>query len=171
VAVDNDLDSLADPFKTKAYLLVEGIQKAGLPFVVFETRRSFSRTRELYMKGRALKGGNIVITEPTKVVSRAEPGSSPHNWGQALDCILDLASDWWDEDERPTGHWDTGGHKRPTVALAWQRYGKLVRSLGLTWGGDFVSLVDLPHAELPGWRQWRPQNYKEVAWREAQRGN
>jgi hypothetical protein len=170
MTVDNDLDSLAEPFKSKAYLLVEAVARAGLPFVVFETRRSFSRTQELYMKGRALKNGNIVIVDPRKVVSRAEAGSSPHNWGLALDCILDLNSDWW-EDEKPTGQWDNGFEKgkraRPTVIMAWERYGKTVRSLGLTWGGDFASLVDLPHAELLGWRQHRPGNWKEVAKREV----
>lgn len=30
----------------------------------------------------------------------------------------------------------------------WKLFGKLAKSLGLTWGGDFKRLLDYPHCEL-----------------------
>lgn len=33
--------------------------------------------------------------------------------------------------------------------LRWNLYGELGKALGLVWGGDWKSLVDRPHLELP----------------------
>lgn len=34
--------------------------------------------------------------------------------------------------------------------IDWNKYGAIVKSLGLVWGGDFPKLVDRPHAEYHG---------------------
>lgn len=171
--INKDLDALAEPFRAKAYRLVELIQREGLPFVVFETRRSFSRSSDLFMIGREYKNGVVTVTGP--VVTRARAGESPHNWGLAMDCVLDVKSDWWEQGEGPAlGPWDTGYTKgklvRPHVKLAWERYGRCVRQADLTWGGDWVGFVDIPHAELKQWRTLRPSDWKTVAQREVEAG-
>lgn len=169
---NNDLEALAEPFKARAQRLVELLERDGLPFVVFETRRSFSRSAELYMQGREVRHGLVVRVG--RIVTNARSGESPHNWGLAIDCILNPKSDWWDDGERATGPWDNGYDgktlARPLVKLAWERYGRCVRQADLNWGGDFASVVDLPHAELKGWRALRPSNWKETAAREVAAG-
>ena len=34
--------------------------------------------------------------------------------------------------------------------MPWTLYGRMATSLGLTWGGDWVSFKDKPHIELKG---------------------
>lgn len=173
--VDSDLDSLREPFRKHAYRLVETLAAEGLPFRVFETERTFLRSHRLFLQGRTLRAdGSVVITDSSKIVTKARAGESPHNWGLALDCVL-VPKDhaWWADDGPAKGAWDTGydGGKlvRPHVKLAWERYGRAVRAMGLTWGGDFVSFKDFPHAELVGWRTLRPATWKEVVARELER--
>lgn len=174
--VCNDLDALAEPFRLKAERLMGIIDRDGLPFRTFETRRAFSRSAELFMKGREYRDGVAVVVDKSKVVSNARAGSSPHNWGLAIDCVLitDIDHAWW-EDEAPTGAWDTGYDRgklvRPSVKLAWERYGRAVRQAELSWGGDWVGgMVDLPHAELRTWKTLRPANWQAIAQREVQSG-
>lgn len=172
--LNRDLDALAEPFQARARRLIDLIERDGLPFTVFETRRPFSRSAELYMRGRALVHGVVTVVDKKQVVSNARAGESPHNWGLAIDCVLDPASDWWDAGEGALGPWDTGYAAgklvRPQVKLAWERYGRCVRQADLSWGGDWVRIVDLPHAELRTWKTLRPADWKVVAQREVEAG-
>src|SRR5688500_5752225 len=113
------------------------IETEGLPFRVFETRRPFSRSQELFMRGRAYKDGVAVVVDKSKVVSNARAGQSPHNYGLAIDCVLitDAAHAFWADETPPTGPWDDG-RSNPLVKLAWDRYGRCVRKADLSWGGD-----------------------------------
>lgn len=165
--VNDDLDSLAEPFKARAERLVALIASECLPFRVFEARRAFVRSQELFMRGRALKDGVVQIVDRKAVVSNARAGESPHNWGLAVDCILVSDHDFWDDETPPKNPWDTS---TPITKLAWDRYGRAVRHCDLSWGGDWVSFKDLPHAELRTWKTLRPSNWKDVALREVQAG-
>jgi hypothetical protein len=106
--INRDLEQLADPFKGKAVRLVELIAREGIPFRVFETRRSFTRSQELFMQGRTYVQGVVKVTGP--IVTNARPGSSPHNWGLAVDCVLvtDPQHAWWAGEALPKGPW---GHR------------------------------------------------------------
>jgi len=86
--------------------------------------RSFQRQAELYAQGR---------TEPGNIVTNAQPGESRHNYGEAYDLAIfvDDKPDW----NRPESEWE--------------KLGELGKSLGLEWGGDWVSLKDRPHFQLP----------------------
>lgn len=175
MAVNTDLDSLAEPFIAKAKRLMETIDREGLPFRIFETRRAFSRSAELFMQGRAVISGVVKIVDASKVVSNARAGSSPHNYGLAVDCVLITKTHpWWDGAIGPKGPWDTGyEHKavvREAVVQAWVRYARAVRGCDLTYGGDFVAFPDLPHAELKQWKTYRPANWEAVARREVEAG-
>lgn len=173
--VNHDLEALADPFKVRAHRLVELLEREGLPFQVFETRRSFSRSAELYMQGRAVVAGVVTKVGPT--VTNAGAGSSPHNWGLAVDCILVTKDhDWWHghEIDLPTGAWDTGYEKgrliRPIVKLAWERYARAVKTVDCVWGGGWTGFPDFPHCEHPQWQTLRPANWKPIAQREVEAG-
>lgn len=162
--VESDLELLADPFKARAYRLVDMLAREGLPFRVFETRRSFARSQVLYMQGRTYDHGVIKVIGPT--VSNAHAGESGHNWGLALDAILITKPDhaWYEghSEDLPRNPWDMGN---PLLKLAWDRYGRCVRACDLEWGGGW-KLKDFPHAEYPRWEQLRPSNWKDVVQRE-----
>jgi peptidoglycan L-alanyl-D-glutamate endopeptidase CwlK len=80
----------------------------------------------LYAQGR---------TAPGAIVTKAQPGSSWHNFGLAFDVApLVNGRPAWPNDE---ALWDLIG-----------RYGK---AAGLDWGGDFLTIKDRPHFEYhPG---------------------
>ncbi len=67
-------------------------------------------------------------------VTKARGGQSNHNFGLAFDLtIFDGAAPVWE-------------------SAQYETLGKLGKTLGLTWGGDWTSIVDEPHFELhPPW--------------------
>lgn len=160
------LDDLEDPFRGKALLLQERLERDGLPMRLFEARRTFTRQRDLYAVGRQRdsKGVWRVVGATS---TKALPGQSAHNWGFAVDFVLDPLHSWWGS-QRPSGPWDTGSPTRPLPGLAWEKYGRLVRECGLVWGGDWG--WDKPHAELKEWRNLRPKNWLLHANAEAAAG-
>src|SRR5262245_30055769 len=116
------IDSLASPFKEKIELLLSKIKDAKLPMRLFEARRSFKRSSELFMKGRESRDGVTVVVDPSKVVSNARAGESPHNWGLAVDIVLDRMKPW-----------DTS----PEAMKVWHEFGRLVDECDLEWGGKW----------------------------------
>ena len=68
--------------------------------------------------------------------SNAVFGQSPHNYGVAFDCA-------------PV---ENGQFTWPNDQTLWNRIGEIGTGLGLTWGGSFHSIVDLPHFEISGWK-------------------
>lgn len=161
---DTAVNGLREPFRARVRLLLERLERDGLPFIVFEARRTFTRQQSLYEKGRTLDNGVWRIRDRKQVVTNALPGEGPHNWGLAVDLVLDTESPWWGG-ARPTGPWDTGKDPagrplRPIVILAWEKYGRAVREAGLRWGGDWG--WDLPHAEMLEWRSYRPADWRLV---------
>lgn len=157
---DEALNALTEPFRAKARLLAERLERDGLPLVLFEAERSFARQRALYAKGRARDVKGVWrIVDASQIVTKALPGQGAHNWGFAVDFVLDVTSTWWGQ-ARPKGPWDQGSAKNPLPKVAWEKYGRLVRESGLRWGGDWG--WDLPHAELPGWRDLRPKDWVRV---------
>lgn len=157
---DYALSALQEPFKGRALLLAERIERAGLPLVLFEGVRSFTRQRDLYAKGRIRDAKGVWrIVDQKQVVTKALPGQGAHNWGLATDFVLDVNHAWWGS-ARPKGPWDQGSAERPLPKLAWEKYGRLVRETELRWGGDWG--WDLPHCELPDWRNLRPKDWVRV---------
>lgn len=73
--------------------------------------------------------------------SHARFGESPHNYSPSLALdwfrLLHTGADWG-------APWF-----RDVLAPA-------VHAAGLVWGGDFKSIHDLPHVELPDWRSLIP---------------
>lgn len=148
----NSIDSLIEPFKAKVVELQTKITDAKLPMRLFETRRSFKRSLELFELGRRFDSSGLwVVTDKSKVVSNAHPGESPHNWGVAADFVL--------SGEKP---WDTS----PEAMEVWHAFGKIAQETDLVWGGSW-KFVDLPHVEIKQWTRFRPNNWRSFVEKEV----
>lgn len=77
--------------------------------------------------------------------SNAAFGHSPHNFGVAFDCapIINGVLSW------------------PSDMTLWGKIADTGKKLGLVWGGDFHTIVDLPHFEENGWRSMNLKLYSE----------
>ena len=88
--------------------------------------RTWEEQESLYAQGR---------TKPGKIVTKAPPGSSFHNFGLAIDCGLFKDGIYLDD-------------ARPDVADKFHREAApIAKKNGLRWGGDFKSITDMPHFE------------------------
>jgi D-alanyl-D-alanine carboxypeptidase/Mannosyl-glycoprotein endo-beta-N-acetylglucosaminidase len=98
-------------------------QSKGLDVVVTEGLRSLERQKELYAQGR---------TKPGPIVTKAKPGQSNHGTGRAMDVAIIKNGKVVDDKS------------------LWAELGKIGKASGLRWGGEFKSIYDPEHFELPG---------------------
>ena len=104
------------------------------PIRVTHTLRTFDEPMHLYAKGRTRTPEGWVVTERGKVVTRAQPGQSAHNFGAAFDIAF-KGHDPYPEDE-----------------ALWATVGSIGEQVGLIWGGRWRGMVDRPHFERKTWR-------------------
>lgn len=105
--------------------------KAGIDFIVTCTYRSNADQDRLFAQGRTAGG---------RVVTNAKAGQSKHNHvgidekpeSLAFDIVImtDGKPDW--NVDNPS----------------WKIAGKIGRSVGLTWAGDWVRFKEFPHFEI-----------------------
>lgn len=117
--------------QVKAIQLVGECEKQGLKIKVTDCFRSREEQDALYAKGRTVPpiGKKYTVTNA--------PGSSyssHHMWGTAFDFCRNDGRDAYD---------DRDGF--------FSKVGAIGKNLGLEWGGDWSSLVDKPHFQLPDW--------------------
>lgn len=99
----------------------------GIRLCVTQGYRSSAEQAALYAKGR---------TAPGKIVTKAPPGYSWHEYRRAYDVAV------LDANNHATWPNDPG---------LWTMIGALGKTLGLSWGGDFKTITDRPHFEYhPG---------------------
>lgn len=118
---------LAEKVRRMATMLhVEGIE-----IRVTQGLRSWSDQMALWLKGRDSHGN---ITDPSKVVTKAAPGHSWHNFGLAVDIapFTDNTPDW--------------NLNHP----AWKRIVAVGESLGLVSGSEWRTFPDWPHFQMTG---------------------
>lgn len=97
----------------------------GITIEVVQGLRTYAEQNALYAQGR---------TKPGKKVTNAKGGASNHNFGLAVDvCPFVSGKPNWDASQ---GTWD--------------KIGDAGKAEGLEWGGDWSSLIDLPHLQIPG---------------------
>jgi len=107
--------------------LVEECNRQGLKIKIGETLRTKAEQDALYAQGR---------TKPGKKVTNA-PGksySSYHQWGTAFDFF---------RNDGKGAYYDNDGF--------FTKVGQIGVSIGLEWGGDWKSIQDKPHFQLPDW--------------------
>ena len=125
--MSRDITMCHPRLQTLAQRLVTEGKKQGFIIKIGECFRSVAEQDALYAQGRT-KPGNIVT------YARGSSYSSMHQWGVAFDVIRNDGKGAYNNND---GWFD--------------KVGKLGKSLGLEWGGDWTSPVDKPHFQLPDW--------------------
>ena len=106
------------------------LAKHGVQAEVISGLRSWAQQAALYAQGR---------TKPGRIVTKARPGSSWHNYGLAIDLALFRAGVYLDE-------------KNPRLAdQVYRDLGSLAKSMGIEWAGEWKSFPETPHFQFrPG---------------------
>lgn len=107
--------------------LVSACKGQGLIIGIGESFRTKEEQDALYAKGRTAPG-NIVTN------AKGSSYSSHHQWGTAFDIY---------RNDGKGVYTDGDGF--------FEKVGKIGKSIGLEWGGDWKSPVDKPHFQLPDW--------------------
>ena len=136
---------LYPPLRDKAAQFVKLCAQAGFAVLITQGLRTWAEQEAMYAQGRlplakvnALRkkaGLGAIALKENRIVTNAPAGSSWHNYSLAFDfVVLDALgkADW------------NSAHPQ------WKKAGQLGTSIGLTWGGNFRSIKDLPHFELTG---------------------
>ena len=116
------------------------------PLRITQTLRTFDEQMHLYQQGRRLDGKVWLVAEPRLIVTKAQPGESPHNYGAAFDVCF-TGSD-------PYLHAHEVANKNQPDPL-WGLLGAVGEKLGLEWGGNWPTLKDRPHFQRPDWSRLR----------------
>ncbi len=121
-------DDFDPTFRAKLTAAFDAMMKRGFDPVVYEAGRSQRRQAYLYGKGRASfpDYGDGTARIVTQILTAGKHGVYPT---KAADVISRKAG-WSDK----------------TFYAAW---GEEAKRAGLTWGGDWKTLVDMPHVEIP----------------------
>lgn len=107
------------------------MNELGFHVVVTDGVRTVAQQRALYAKGRTAPGP--LVTNADGVAKRSNHQPHADGWGHAVDlCFMD---------EHGAPSWD--------AACPWRLLGEMAKSQGCVWGGDWASIVDRPHVELP----------------------
>lgn len=103
----------------------------GHPMKIIQGVRTVEEQTFLFAKGRTTPGPKVTNCDGVEKKSRHQVASD--GTGHAVDCafVVDGKISW--------------AEKEP-----WRLYGELGKAMGLVWGGEWKSLVDRPHLELPG---------------------
>ena len=113
-----------EPFIVQVELM---LAPKGVTVEVISGLRSWSAQAALYAQGR---------TKPGKIVTKARPGSSWHNYGLAIDLGLFKNGVYLDE-------------KKPAEAdKLYAEIGKLASSMGIEWAGNWKSFQETPHFQV-----------------------
>lgn len=133
------VEKLYPGLRPLAYRVLQDVWKAtGRAMNVVQSLRTHAEQQALYAIGREFKDGRWLITDLRKIVTNARPGLSMHSYGLAFDCA------WAGQDPYLLGL------PRDQRDELWGWYGRMVKTNGLKWGGDFrlaSGAADLPHAE------------------------
>lgn len=122
-----DIGELYPKLQSLIYELKAECEKNGLKIGIGECLRTKEEQDKLYAKGRTEKGS--IVTN-----AKGSTYSSMHQWG--------VAFDFYRNDGK--GAYENGDG-------FFQKVGKIGKMLGLEWGGEFKSIKDLPHFQLPDW--------------------
>src|SRR5262249_32326910 len=115
---EKNIKTLVPKAQEKARAFLQKVRDAGINARIIDGSRTFAEQDELYAIGR---------TRPGHIVTNARGGYSNHNFGIA---------------------WDIGifeGTRYVTESPLYDKAGRIGKSIGLEWGGEFNSIIDKPH--------------------------
>lgn len=130
-----NISQLHPDLQKKVIKLQEECKKQGIIIGIGECFRTVAEQDALYAKGRT-KPGNKVTNAQGKTYS------SMHQWGVAFDFYLKMDVD---KDGK------TSDDAFNNATGLFNKAGTIGKKLGLEWGGDWKSIKDLPHFQLPNW--------------------
>ena len=117
-----------------AYNTAVAITPVGVHPFITETLRTFERSDALYAQGRTRSG---------KIVTKARAGQSFHNYGLAIDFVIQLSNAKGDI----SFNWKIDNN--------WMKVVQCFKDVGFTWGGDFKTIPDSPHFEMTFGYRWQ----------------
>ncbi|WP_207538265.1 D-alanyl-D-alanine carboxypeptidase family protein [Sabulicella rubraurantiaca] len=127
-ARDVDLAKLHPEMRQRLAKLQEALHAQSVPMRVFEAFRAPERQQHLYAKGRDAQGRIV-----GRVVTHAKPFESYHQYGLAVDMVIDMPG---------VNPWED---RTPEAARWWQAFHDLARDQGL----EPLSF-EKPHIQLAG---------------------
>lgn len=115
------IEDLHPKVAAMAELFISKCDEAGIDVIITSTYRDHEAQAALYAQGRTTAG---------KIVTKAKPGTSWHNWRLAFDFapIVNGKATWKD------------------VAL-FTRCGDIAEDVGLEWAGRWVKFRELAHLQ------------------------
>lgn len=139
--------TLQEPLRTAARLLVENCYARGIMIVITSGYRSYAEQNRLYAQSRSRKDLDEVGLFDVKAnpgadhVTNARGGYSNHNFGFSFDAALLLPNG-------VTVSWDTRRSDNLDSLPDWSEMVIEGKKLGLEWGGDWRSFVDMSHFQM-----------------------
>ena len=130
-----NVSQLHPELQKKVVKLQKECLKAGIKIKIGECFRTEAEQNALYAKGRTTPGS--IVTN-----ARGNSYSSMHQWGVAFDFFLNIDVD---KDGK------TSDDAFNNATKLFNKVGAIGKKLGLEWGGDWKSIKDLPHFQLPDW--------------------
>lgn len=116
------IDKLHPKIQPMALDFIAKAKTAGIEIKITAGLRTFDDQQKLYNQGRTTAG---------KIVTKAKPGQSFHNYGLAIDIVpIVKGKATWDDES------------------LWQKLGVIGESAGFEWGGRW-KFVDKPHFQYP----------------------
>ena len=150
-----NVSQLHPELQKKVVKLQKECLKVGIKIKIGECFRTVAEQNALYAKGRTAPGS--IVTN-----ARGNSYSSMHQWGVAFDFFLDMDVD---KDGK------TSDDAFNNATKLFNKVGAIGKKLGLEWGGDWKSIKDLPHFQLPDWgsttsklkkKYGTPEKFKET---------
>ena len=127
------LQLVCPALSNKIHLLAAMLEDEGIAFRITQGLRSWNEQQQLWLQGRDADGN---VIDPSKIVTKAPPGHSWHEFGLAADVVpMDQVP--------PQPDWNT-------THAVWQRLINVGESLGLFSGSEFHDIKDTPHFQLTG---------------------
>lgn len=125
---NNDLALVHPVVAAHATAVVEGCARHGVAVGIFEGYRSPTRQAALYALGR---------TAPGPAVTNAGPLESYHNFGLAVDLVVD------GDPVKPGFQWDWSNRRRE-----YETIGAVAEEHGCEWAGRWKRFPEKPHIQL-----------------------
>jgi len=133
---DRNIQDLCPEMQTLCLQWLDQCKEAGLNVIITQTYRSKAEQNIDYEQGRSIAG---------PIITNAQGGNSPHNCTLPNGLPGAKAFDFAIIGDSGALDWN------PQDAL-WQKAIAIGKGLGLVSGGDWHSLKDYPHFELPNWQ-------------------
>lgn len=125
----NELHPKLRPLAQTAWQECEDAMPDNVNLWIDQAERTFAESDALYAQGR---------TAPGEIVTNAKAGQSYHNYALAWDF-----------------HMITNGKDDWQVGPLWMNVVAIMKKYGFAWGGDFLTIKDMPHFEMRFGYNWR----------------